>query len=81
MIKLSYRSSELLNRLTKSIWWAPAESRSGDSTGVAHAIHHGSALCGARPYTMGSSVEFAIQAGCRECIRCRSIIKKVELHD
>ena len=64
------RVKELRERLTKGIWWAPAMNRWRDQTGIAHVVHDGGALCGARPFDTGGSFASARDAGCNPCRRC-----------
>lgn len=76
--KAQSKRVQLANRITKAIWWSPSLDRDGELTGVAHAIHDGVTLCGAKPFDMGPSYAFAIEADCRECKRCRHIICDVQ---
>lgn len=72
-----FKFQELAER-TSGIWWAPAMNRYSDQTGVAHAVHGGGALCGAKPYSMGGSFRTAEEAGCHECKRCQAIIHRAK---
>lgn len=70
------RHKELQQRLKEGrpTWWAPSVNRQSDQTGIAHVVHDGGALCGARPFSMGGSFPSPAHAGCHECKRCRKII-------
>lgn len=70
------RRQELANRLAR-IWWAASMSRFRDQTGIAHVVHDGGALCGAKPFSMGGSFPSAKATGCNECRRCRTILNDV----
>ena len=71
-----YKFQELAARQTKGIWWTPAINRWHDQTGIAHAVHNGGLLCGARPFSTGGSFETAAAGGAKECRRCRAIIDR-----
>lgn len=70
------RTQELAERNTP-VWWAAAINRWHDQTGVAHIVHEGGALCGARPFSLGGSYPSAKATGCQECRRCRAILNRV----
>lgn len=72
----SVRAKELANRLA-GIWWAASMNRWRDQTGIAHVVHDGGALCGAKPFSMGGSYPSAEATGCKECKRCRNILTEV----
>lgn len=70
------RHQELARREVQAVWWAASMTRHRDQTGIAHALHRGTTLCGARPFDMGGSYASAAATGCQECRRCRKIIDK-----
>lgn len=70
------KTQELGARATKTLWWAASINRYRDQTGIAHVVHGGAALCGARPFGMGGSYASAEATGCQECRRCRHIVNK-----
>lgn len=78
---MKFKFQELAERQTKGIWWAPAMNRWRDQTGVAHVVHNGGMLCGARPFSCGGSFETAAAAGAQECKRCRAILDRAEKHN
>ena len=70
------RRKELAARLAR-IWWAASMSRWRDQTGIAHVVHDGGALCGAKPFSTGGSYPSATATGCTECRRCRAMLDDV----
>lgn len=68
------RSDDLAERMVKTLWWSPALRRSHQQTGIAHVVHGGGTLCGARPYTQGASFRTPEKAGARACQRCSKIV-------
>ena len=70
------KARELAERQTKTHWWAPAVNRWRDQTGIAHVVHGGGMLCGARPYTCGGSFATPEETGARACKRCKAIIER-----
>lgn len=73
---MSAKHQMLANRITQALWWAASLNRYHDQTGIAHVVHDGGALCGARPFSMGGSFQSAEATGCLECRRCRDIINR-----
>ncbi len=72
------RATELLNRVIKPRWWAASINRHRDQTGIAHVVHNGGTLCGAKPFDTGGSFRSAEATGCQECRRCRAIVNKAD---
>lgn len=72
------RATELLNRKVQVRWWSASINRHRDQTGIAHVVHGGGTLCGARPFDMGGSYSTASATGCQECRRCRAILDKTD---
>ena len=73
---MSAKFQMLANRITQALWWAASLNRYHDQTGIAHVVHDGGTLCGARPFDMGGSFSSAAATGCHECRRCRAIINR-----
>lgn len=72
------RAEELLSRKVQARWWSASINRKRDQTGIAHVVHGGGTLCGARPFDMGGSYASAAETGCQECRRCRAILDKTD---
>lgn len=70
------RAQELLNRKVQARWWAASMDRRRNQTGIAHVVHNGATLCGAKPFDTGGSFASAAETGCHECRRCRAILDK-----
>lgn len=67
---------DLQQRKVKRLWWSASLNRWRDQTGIAHVVHGGGTLCGARPFSMGGSYTSAAETGCQECKRCRKLVDK-----